>query len=86
MRSCAQWAEAWKPPCGLYDTKNSTFVATRYCKGMSGVKARKWVVRSHFDGQPKREDLEIVEEELPPIKDGGQGVSHGGGRVVPSLA
>ena len=53
---------------------------------MSGVKARKWVVRSHFVGQPKREDLEIVEEELPPIKDGGQGVSHGGGRVVPSLA
>lgn len=48
---------------------------------MSGVKARKWVVRSHFVGQPKREDLEIVEEELPPIKDGGQGVG-----VVPSLA
>ena len=47
---------------------------------MSGVKARKWVVRSHFVGLPKREDLEIVEEELPPIKDGGQGV--GGGRVV----
>ena len=36
------------------------------------VKARKWVLRSHFVGQPKREDLEIVEEELPPIKDGGQ--------------
>ena len=48
---------------------------------MSGVKARKWVVRSHFVGQPKREDLEIVEEELPPIKDGGQEVG-----VVPSLA
>ena len=45
---------------------------------MSGVKARKWVVRSHFDGQPKREDLEIVEEELPPIKDGGQGAGEGG--------
>ena len=39
---------------------------------MSGVKARKWVLRSHFSGMPKREDLEIVEEELPPIKDGGQ--------------
>ena len=39
---------------------------------MSGVKARKWVLRSQFSGQPKREDLEIVEEELPPIKDGGQ--------------
>jgi len=39
---------------------------------MSGVKARKWVLRSHFAGMPKREDLEIVEEELPPIKDGGE--------------
>ena len=38
------------------------------------MKARKWVVRSHFVGQPKREDLEIVEEELSPIKDGGQEV------------
>lgn len=36
------------------------------------VKARKWVLRSHFVGQPKREDLEIVEEELPPVEDGGQ--------------
>ena len=36
------------------------------------VKARKYVLRSHFSGVPKREDLEIVEEELPPLKDGGQ--------------
>ena len=36
------------------------------------VKARKYVLRSHFSGLPKREDLEIVEEELPALKDGGQ--------------
>jgi hypothetical protein len=36
------------------------------------VKCRKWVLRSHFSGLPKREDLEIVEEELPPLKDGGE--------------
>ena len=36
------------------------------------VKARKYVLRSHFSGLPKREDLKIVEEELPAIKDGGQ--------------
>ena len=36
------------------------------------MKARKYVLRSHFSGLPKREDLEIVEEELPPLKDGGQ--------------
>ena len=39
---------------------------------MSSVKARKYVVRSQFAGTPKREDLEIVEEELPPLKDGGK--------------
>ena len=38
------------------------------------VKCRKWVLRSHFSGLPKREDLEIVEEELPPLKDGGKAV------------
>ena len=38
---------------------------------MSGVKARKWILKSHFSGLPKREDLEIVEEDLPPLKDGG---------------
>ena len=35
------------------------------------TKARKYVLRSHFSGLPKREDLEIVEETLPPVKDGG---------------
>ena len=38
------------------------------------MKCRKWVLRSHFSGLPKREDLEIVEEELPPLKDGGMHV------------
>ena len=30
------------------------------------------MLKSHFSGLPKREDLEIVEEELPPLKDGGK--------------
>uniref|UniRef100_A0A2A4J243 Prostaglandin reductase 1 n=1 Tax=Heliothis virescens TaxID=7102 RepID=A0A2A4J243_HELVI len=34
------------------------------------VKARKYVVKKDFDGVPKREDFEIVEYELPPIKNG----------------
>ena len=38
---------------------------------MSSVKARRYVLRSQFSGMPKREDLELVEEELPPLKDGG---------------
>ena len=35
------------------------------------TKARKYVLRSYFSGFPQREALEIVEDELPPIKDGG---------------
>lgn len=29
------------------------------------MKARKWVLVQHFDGEPKDEDLQLVEEELP---------------------
>ena len=35
------------------------------------MKARKYILRSYFSGFPQRDALEIVEEELPPIKDGG---------------
>ena len=41
------------------------------------VKCRKWILKSHFKGSPKREDLEIVEEELPPLKDGGRYLTFG---------
>ncbi|KPI93077.1 Prostaglandin reductase 1 [Papilio xuthus] len=34
------------------------------------VKARKYVVKNYFKGVPKREDFEIVEYDLPPLKDG----------------
>ncbi|XP_044730448.1 prostaglandin reductase 1-like [Chrysoperla carnea] len=34
------------------------------------VKARRYVYKTAFDGEPKKTDLEIVEEELRPIKDG----------------
>ena len=51
------------PPDDLYHTNNTI---------TSMVKFRKWILKSHFSGLPKREDLEIVEEELPPLKDGGE--------------
>ena len=35
------------------------------------TKSRKWVLKQAFDGAPKREDFEIVEEDIPPLKDGG---------------
>lgn len=34
------------------------------------VKARKYVVKKHFQGVPKRDDYELVEEQLPALKDG----------------
>lgn len=33
------------------------------------VKARKYVVKDYFQGVPKLSDFEVVEEELPPLKD-----------------
>ncbi len=39
---------------------------------MSSRRTKKWVVKSSYKGVPKLEDLEIVEEELPPLKDGGR--------------
>jgi NADPH-dependent curcumin reductase CurA len=38
----------------------------------SSNKTRKWTIKKKFEGSPKRDDFEIVEEELPPLKDGGQ--------------
>ena len=35
------------------------------------TKTRKYVLRSHFSGFPQRDALEIVEEDLPALKDGG---------------
>ena len=42
---------------------------------MGEVKCRKYVLKSHFDGLPKKEDLEIVEENLPTLKDGGKAIA-----------
>jgi len=39
---------------------------------MSGIKARKWILRSYFENFPKREDVELVEEDLPALQDGGR--------------
>ena len=38
---------------------------------MSGVKGKKWVVKNSFVGFPKHEDVEIIEQQLTPLKDGG---------------
>ena len=33
------------------------------------VKGRRWVLKHHFEGNPKPEDFELVEEELPALKE-----------------
>ena len=40
------------------------------------MKARKWVLVKHFDGEPKDENLELVEEELPDLKENGYYFHH----------
>lgn len=35
------------------------------------VKAKRFVLRKHFDGMPKAGDVELVEEELPELKENG---------------
>ena len=36
------------------------------------MKAKKFVLAKHFDGEPKDEDFEVVEEELPELKENGK--------------
>ncbi|CAH2980766.1 unnamed protein product [Chilo suppressalis] len=46
-------------------------IGTRYYSGLSrSVKARKYVLTKYFDGEPKKTDFKIVEEELPELKNG----------------
>lgn len=41
-------------------------------KGIKMVKAKIFILAKHFDGYPKETDLKLIEEELPPIKNGGK--------------
>jgi len=35
------------------------------------MKAKKWVLVKHFHGEPQDDNLELVEEELPELKQNG---------------
>lgn len=39
------------------------------------VKAKLWKMQKMFDGVPKEDDVQLVEEELPALKDGGKVLS-----------
>ena len=34
------------------------------------VLGKRFVLKHHFDGMPKPEDFDLVQEKLPPLKDG----------------
>jgi hypothetical protein len=36
------------------------------------VKTKKFILAKHFVGEPKDDDFTLVEEELPPLKEGGK--------------
>ena len=36
------------------------------------MKGRKWILTKHFQGSPKEGDLDLVEFDVPEIKDGGK--------------
>lgn len=36
------------------------------------VRANTYILKHHFEGLPKASDLELIKEELPPLKDGGK--------------
>ena len=38
---------------------------------MAATKCRRWVLKTRSVGIPKLSDFEIVEEDLPPLEDGG---------------
>ena len=40
------------------------------------VVTKKFILSKHFKGEPKSSDVKLIEEELPPIKDGGQYIIH----------
>lgn len=35
------------------------------------MSTKKWTLKNHFEGIPKMSDFEIVEDSLPPLRDGG---------------
>lgn len=48
-----------------------SLVAARAKQFSSMVKSQKYIVVKHFEGEPKPTDLQLVEEELPPLQNGG---------------
>ena len=55
----------------LYEPKTTNATEDDELKTKSATKAKKWVLVKHFEGEPKDSDLQLTEEDLPEVKDGG---------------
>lgn len=48
------------------------FTKRAYSSVSGQIRAQKYVLTKYFQGEPKKSDFKIVEEELPQLKDGGR--------------
>ena len=62
-----------------------TLIHSHAVEGRAMTTAHKWILKSHFAGVPKREDLDIVEETLPALGDEGtvRGYNYASSRHAP---
>lgn len=61
---------------GFLSPKMANIVPSTLARGLSSgvanrILAKKYVLTKHFEGEPKKSDFIVVEEELPQLKDGG---------------
>ena len=56
----------------VFNKINNSHIVSAWVRFINKMSTRKWVVKNAFQGMPKREDFEIIEEQLPPLGDGGK--------------
>ena len=54
-----------------FEVKSNLLVAKRYYSNINDMRGQKFIYAHRFKGMPKVTDLQLVEEEIPPIKNGG---------------
>lgn len=52
-------------------TFSAVNLTKRLYSGSAKIRAQKYVLTKYFQGEPKKSDFTIVEEDLPDLKDGG---------------
>lgn len=55
----------------LGKTWSAVHLTKRLYSGSTKIRAQKYVLTKYFQGEPKKTDFKIVEEDLPELQDGG---------------